>query len=25
LFPLAARNAGLNFEETVQHIVDLIE
>ena len=25
LFPLAARNAGLNFEETVQHIIDLIE
>jgi D-alanine-D-alanine ligase len=25
LFPLAARNAGLNFEQTVQHIVDLIE
>ena len=25
LFPLAARNAGLNFEETVQQIVDLIE
>ena len=25
LFPLAAKNAGLNFEQTVQHIVDLIE
>lgn len=25
LFPLAARNAGLNFEQTVQHIIDLIE
>ena len=25
LFPLAARNAGLNFEQTVQHIVDVIE
>ena len=25
LFPMAARNAGLNFEQTVQHIVDLIE
>ena len=25
LFPLAARNAGLNFEQIVQHIVDLIE
>lgn len=25
LFPLAARNAGLNFEETVQQIIDLIE
>ena len=25
LFPLAARNAGLNFKQTVQHIVDLIE
>ena len=25
LFPLAARNAGLSFEQTVHHIVDLIE
>ena len=25
LFPLAAKNSGLNFEQTVQHIVDLIE
>lgn len=25
LFPLAAKNAGLNFEQTVQSIVDLIE
>ena len=25
LFPLAAKNAGLNFEQTVQRIVDLIE
>mgnify|MGYP000156217499 FL=1 len=25
LFPLAAKNAGLNFEQTVQRIVDLTE